>query len=248
MSLLNLFQSKKSLFESEILLDATDVHCLLLPEVDDGIRSYAESVQALRWLKRAGFSRMIITPHVMSDFKNNNRIFLTEKFHDFLNRIESDGVSDIPELKLAAEYMLEPAFEQHCKDGLLTFADRHVLIETSYIMPPVGLMRILEEIMEDGFSPVLAHPERYAYMDFKDFASLKSQGILFQLNFLSLIGSYGSHARENEIKLLKLGYYNYAGSDFHRLARHRDDFSRKALTRNQIDTLNILFDNNSQLW
>jgi tyrosine-protein phosphatase YwqE len=231
------------------LLDGiTDIHCHILPGVDDGIGTYREAVEALHRLKDTGVCRMYLTPHVMSDIRKNNRTYLTAQFEAFIRRLEGDGIKDIPELKLGAEYMLEAAFERQKEDGLLMYADRHVLVETSYMMPPVSFIRLLEELTEDGYSPILAHPERYSYMEDRDYKNLKRQGISFQLNYLSMTGAYGNGAKERAHKLLKEGYYDFAGSDFHRTERHERGLSAGTLTGKQTVAIRELFDNNNRLW
>lgn len=239
---------KKSFITSGLLYGMTDIHCHILPDVDDGIKKYDEAVKSLRWLKSKGIEHLYLTPHVMSDFSKNTSVYLTEMFHAFVKRMEEEGIGDIPELKLGGEYMLESAFEKHKEEGLLTYANRYVLVETSYMMPPVGFMRLLEELMENGYSPVLAHPERYIYMDMKDYELLKRHGVRFQLNFLSMTGVYGRSAKEKAVHLLKDNRYDYAGSDFHRLARHEKAFTDKILTKKQIAAIRILFDHNKKLW
>jgi tyrosine-protein phosphatase YwqE len=248
MNIPGFIKARKSFIRSGLLCDMTDIHSHILPGVDDGISTYEEGVKALRWLNDKGIRRIYLTPHVMSDIVKNNNACLTGQFDAFTKRLENDGIRDIPELKLGAEYMLEAAFEQHKEEGLITYADRHVLVETSYMMPPAGFIRILEKLTEDGFSPVLAHPERYNYMEDSDYKSLKTHGIRFQLNYLSMTGAYGERAKKKADKLLKNGYYDYAGSDFHHLQRHENSFSAKALTRKQIVALKALFDNNNRLW
>lgn len=226
----------------------TDIHCHILPGVDDGIKTYEEAVRSLRWLRNNGIRRMYLTPHVMSDFSKNTSVYLTEIFNSFVKRMEEEGIEDIPELKLGGEYMLEAAFEKQLVEGVLSYADRYVLVETSYMMPPAGFLRLLEKLQENGYSPVLAHPERYTYMDMKDYELLKHHGVCFQLNFLSMTGVYGRSAKEKALQLLKDHHYDYAGSDFHRLARHEKAFAAKVLTKKQIASIQYLFDNNKKLW
>ncbi|MDR0574922.1 MAG: hypothetical protein LBG96_13010 [Tannerella sp.] len=248
MRLPGLIGSKKSYVDSGLLYDMTDIHCHILPNVDDGANEYEEAVGSLHWLKSKGVCRMYLTPHVMSDFSKNTSGYLSEKFGSFVKRLENDGITDIPDLRLGAEYMLEAAFGKRKEEGLLTYSDRHVLIETSYMTPPVGFPGLLEELMESGYSPVLAHPERYAYMAMEDYRFLKKQGVKFQLNFLSVTGAYGPFARNKAIRLLKEDFYDYTGSDFHHITRHKDAFTTKMLTRKQILRLQILFRNNRKLW
>jgi tyrosine-protein phosphatase YwqE len=248
MGLTDFFETKTSFIHSGILNDMTDIHCHILPAVDDGVSSYEESVKSLTWLKKNGVRRLFLTPHVMSDMTSNTTEFLSEKFANFCSKLKSDGVGDIPELKLGAEYMLDPQFENRKKEGLLTYADKHVLVETSYMMPPVGFYKILETMMEEGFSPVLAHPERYVYMQIKDYEYLKKQRILFQLNFFSFTGSYGRQAFDKAFMLLKKGFYDYAGSDFHHLERHEKSFYARSISKKIIPQIKTLFNNNNTLW
>ena len=242
------FTSKKSFISSGLLTGATDIHSHILPGVDDGINNYADAVETLQWLKSDGVGRIFLTPHIMSDFSKNTSFFLTERFDIFMKTMKNEGVTDIPEVKLCAEYMLEADFVKQKKGGLLTFADRHVLVETSYMTPPLGFVIILENLLEHDYSPILAHPERYHYMDMKDYTMLKNQGIKLQLNFIALTGAYGSFIREKAERLLMEGYYNFTGSDIHHLTRHKDAYNIRKLTEKQILKLQPLFLNNQSLW
>ena len=226
----------------------TDIHSHILFNIDDGIRKYEDAVTSLRWLKQNGINFMYLTPHIMSEFPNNTSKYLSKAFNSFIKRLENDGIDNIPELKIGAEYMLEPTFERHKDEGLITFADHHVLVETSYMTPPMGFIQMLEKLMEDGYSPILAHPERYNYMDNDDYKLLKKTGVKFQLNFLSLTGSYGRIAKEKAAQLLKDNQYSYTGSDFHDLSRHNNSFFVKSLTKKQIENLRLVIENNNSLW
>ena len=248
MGFLDLITSKQSFISSGLLNGATDIHSHILPGVDDGVNNYNEAVQALQWLKNIGIGQVYLTPHIMSDFSKNTSGYLSEQFDTFIKRLENEGITNIPYMKLGAEYMLEADFEKNKKNGLLMYAGRHILMETSYLTPPLGFMKLLEDLLENGYFPVLAHPERYNYMELKDFVILKEQGVKFQLNFLSLTGAYGSAIKEKADQLLMEGFYDYTGSDIHRIPRQNNFFTAKKLTRKQILTLQPLFRNNRQLW
>ena len=58
----------------------------------------------------------------------------------------------------------------------------------SYMLPPVGLHEILEQVRRAGYFPLIAHPERYTYMEKKDYIALHEEGYEFQLNLMSLSG------------------------------------------------------------
>ena len=242
------FSSKKSFITSGLLDDATDIHSHILPGIDDGVSDYKGAIQSLRWLKSIGVGCVYLTPHVMSDLSENTSDYLLDRFDLFTKQIENEEITDIPDLRIGAEYMLELPLKKQIKSGLLTYADRHVLVETSYFMPSIGLFELIMELMESDYTPILAHPERYHYMEGKDYEDVKSRGIKYQLNFLSLIGSYGTHAKEKSIQLLTDDMYDYAGSDFHNIYRHRDAFEAEKLTKKQIAKLAVLFQNNTRLW
>lgn len=128
------------------------------------------------------------------------------------------------ELALAAEYMLDNLFEERLeKDDLLPLEEgkRYLLVETSYFSPPMGLLSILQRTQKKGYYPLLAHPERYEYMQKKDYKILKEEHISFQLNVPSLIGRYGRHVQEKAEVLLKAGMYDRTGCDIHSIGCYK---------------------------
>ena len=245
---LKTFNFKFSILDAGLLSGSSDIHCHLLPGVDDGICDYSKAVAALRWLKGIGINHLYLTPHVMSDYPNNSPGYLTEQFDRFTKKMENGGIIDIPALKLGAEYMLEGTFNIPNNESLLTYAGRHVLVETSYLTTPLGFIILLNGLKNGGYLPVLAHPERYSYMVMSDYESLKNQNIKFQLNYLSLVGVYGTHVKEKAAQLLKEGLYDYAGSDMHHLTWHQKNLQLQKLKKKQITQLHYLFQNNQQLW
>ena len=91
----------------------------------------------------------------------------------------------------------------------------HLLVETSYFNPPMRLKETLRLIKSRGYYPLLAHPERYMYMEKKDYLELNEEGIKFQLNLASLAGGYGNTVKKKAEWLLSNGLYSVAGSDLH---------------------------------
>ena len=109
-------------------------------------------------------------------------------------------------MNLASENMLDRLFEERLqKDDLLPWGKdgKHLLVETSYFNPPIGLNNILLRIKAKGYYPVLAHPERYLYMDMAAYQRLKSLDVKFQLNLFSLTGLYGKDAQKKAKALCK---------------------------------------------
>jgi tyrosine-protein phosphatase YwqE len=94
-------------------------------------------------------------------------------------------------------------------------AGKHILVETSYFTPPMRLHETLQKIKSSGYHPLLAHPERYMYMEKSDYIELNKKGVKFQLNIISLAGGYGNTVKKKAEWLLSNGLYSVAGSDLH---------------------------------
>lgn len=200
-------------FEQGWLMDMVDIHCHLLPNVDDGSKSIEETFSLMEFLHGIGVRKHIFTPHIMEDYPMNKAVYLRARFDEFLSSIP-DRSSDF---RLAAEYMLDSSFSERITESLLTLSDRHILVETSYLAPPMGLMGLLADLRLKGLLPVLAHPERYVYMTEKDYLSLKNQGVIFQLNLFSLFGAYSSRTLDKAYGLLDADFYDVIGTDLHHL-------------------------------
>ena len=230
-----------------IFQGACDVHCHLLPGVDDGFQTAEKSLQALQKLEQRGVGKMILTPHFMKDYPDNVRESISAKFEAF--KAEASKVSKI-ELRLGGEYMLDARFLEHHRQGFLTLdrAGDYVLCETSYLMYEPNVTEMLYEIMLDGKVPVIAHPERYEYAVKDNYLRWKDKRYKFQLNLLSLAGTYGKPAAVRADYLLKNGMYDYVGSDMHGLDNFRRFLPELRLSVKNIDRLQQLIENNKTLF
>lgn len=205
--------------DSGLLTGRTDFHSHILPGVDDGVKTIGESVAILDRYEAMGIERVWLTPHIMEDVPNKTAD-LRKRF-DELREAYTGNI----ELRLAAENMIDNLFVERLEaNDLLPLGEKGdmLLVETSYFDPPQGFDEILENIVEKGYRPLLAHPERYRYMGPHHYATLKERGILLQLNSLSLTGFYGQQARDKAHFLAEKGYYDFLGSDIHRLAQTDD--------------------------
>ena len=200
------FRKQVSLKDSDIFRGFTDWHCHLLPGVDDGVQTMQESLQVLSLYEELGISEVWLTPHIMEDIPNRTED-LKERFME-LNAAYQGNII----LHLAAENMLDNLFEERlAKNDLLPLGNegKHLLVETSYFNPPMGLNNILLRIKSKGYVPVLAHPERYVYMDAGDYRQLKEMNVMFQLNLSSIVGGYGTEVKKKAEWLLKNGAFNF---------------------------------------
>jgi tyrosine-protein phosphatase YwqE len=201
-----------------------DHHSHILPGVDDGVKKMETSLKVLERYEQLGFAEVWCTPHVMEDIPNTTA-GLQARFAELTAAYQGPI-----KLHLAAEYMMDALFEERLQqDDLLTLgeAGHHILVETSYFTPPMDMDGILRRIKQTGRYPVLAHPERYVYMNKERYTALKDDGIVFQLNLSSLAGAYGSEAKDKALWILKKNYYNLIGSDLHSM-RNIDYWSTRA--------------------
>ncbi|MBO7278932.1 MAG: capsular biosynthesis protein [Bacteroidales bacterium] len=208
------FLRKGSLIDSGIFTGFTDYHSHILYGVDDGIRTLEDSLATLRYYEALGIQHVWLTPHIMEDIPNTTET-LRNRFAE-LQQAYSGPIL----LNLAAEYMMDSLLDERLMaNDLLPIGTQgnHLLIETSYYNPPAGLYKTLELVMSKGYYPLLAHPERYRYMEEKDYDRLRQMGVKFQLNLPALVGMYSSNSQNAAYKLLQKGYYQVGGTDVHSL-------------------------------
>lgn len=242
-----MFGFGKHFLPDDFFRGACDMHCHLLPGVDDGSKSVEQSLQALKKLEERGVEKMILTPHFMVDYPNNERVSIIAEFEAFKAEIAQDCKI---ELRLAAEYMLDAGFLEHFKQGFLTLdkAGTHVLCETSYLMFEPGISEMVYDVMCEGIQPVVAHPERYEYANRDNYARWKDKRYKFQLNLLSLVGVYGEAAEAKAHSLLNEDYYDYIGSDMHSLNNFERFLPELRLKTKEIDKIRQLLENNKTLF
>lgn len=238
---------KKKVLPDGFFQGACDVHCHILPGVDDGFKSFEDSIQALKFLEGKGVRKMKLTPHFMKEFSDNTKDTIVPKFEEFKNKAASQ--CNI-ELQLAAEHMLDSGFHDHFERGFLTLdKDKSlVLCETSYMMCDPNYSSMLYEVMLEGYTPVIAHPERYQYASKQQYSRWKEKGYLFQLNLLSLTGAYGGPAMEKSHYMLQHDMYDFVGSDMHRLDNFRKFMPAMKLSSKEMEALNLLCENNARLF
>ncbi len=230
------FSSSKTIESSGVLSGLEDFHSHILPKVDDGSRSVKESLETLQRMEQLGVKRVWLTSHIMEDVPNES-----EKLRQCFDSFKQEYKGGI-ELKLAAEYMLDGLFDKRFeRRDLLPIGEKSdmLLVETTYFSPPYNLMATLRDVMSHGYFPLLAHVERYNYMQEKEYEELKQMGVRFQLNIPSLAGVYGATVCKRAEMLLHRGFYDYAGSDFHSLRSYNRVLEAK-ISRRTVESLQKL--------
>lgn len=223
------FNRKYSLLSTGTLTGLTDHHSHILPGVDDGIQTTEDAMKVLEYYQQIGIRKVWLTPHIMEDIPNTTDK-LRDRFHKL--NLEHQKTGSPIQLHLSSENMIDSLFVKRLEtNDLLPYGDNNdeLLLETSYVQAPYGFHRILNDVKEAGYTPVLAHPERYQYMSVDDYETLHAKGVKFQLNLLSLTGAYGPSAQKRAEHLLSLHWYSYRGTDIHNLHNFQHYITAKTL-------------------
>ena len=193
-----------------------DIHSHLLPGIDDGARTFEDTLRLTQALQGFGVSQFITTPHIIQYVWDNTHNQILSNKDTTVLELEKNKIT-VP-FNAAAEYLMDDQFVQLFQSHeLLTLKANYVLVEMSYINAPIQLYSILFDLQVAGYIPVLAHPERYLFYhnNFSEYEKLKRAGCLFQLNLLSVVGYYGAEITKIAEQLLQKGMYTYVGSDVH---------------------------------
>lgn len=212
----SIFNWKKSTVDLLSFLK-TDIHSHLLPGIDDGSPSMEKTINYIKELNKLGYKKLITTPHVKAGIYPNTPQIITKVLEQVQNALRAENIEVI--LEAAAEYLLDEEFENLLLNKqILSFDEKkYVLIEMSFIAPPPNLSEIIFSLKTQGYTPIMAHPERYGYWwDYIDKMShLRDTGCLLQLNLLSLTGYYGKEVKQVATKLMELGLIDFVGTDLH---------------------------------
>ena len=215
--MLSYFRKKKPTITRLFPNNYVDIHSHLLPNIDDGSKSFEESTVLIKRLSSYGIKNFVVTPHIMDGVWNNTPQIINQKLFELTNYLKTQEIQGV-KIRAAAEYMIDANFEKLLSEKkLLTIKDNYLLVELSYFNPPINLKEIIFNIQIAGYQPILAHPERYTFYhsNYKEYFKLKELGCLFQLNLLSLSQHYGSKITKIAERLLKDNLIDFTGTDTH---------------------------------
>ena len=219
MGFLNKFLKKKEILPPfDLSTLKVDIHSHFIPGIDDGAQTIEDSVSLITAMSKLGYSKVITTPHIMSDYYKNTPKIILSGLDKVKEALYKAGVSI--DIEAAAEYNLEPEFEEIIKSKqVLSFGgtEKYVLFELSFFNEPSRIKEIIWDLSNDGFQPVLAHVERYAYWHKKwdKIEDMVNRNVKLQLNIGSITGAYGPEVRNMAIKLIDQGLIDFIGSDCH---------------------------------
>ena len=213
-----LFQTKAA-----SALTMHDMHCHLLPGVDDGVKSIDEALTCLQALHRIGYRSVTLTPHIYPEVFDNIEDDLRRKFQDFRETV----AAAMPDFKLylGAEYHCCESFRRKIHSSqtkLLTSGpdDRVILIEFTTQSSLEDADLHIHDLLHRGLQPMVAHGERYPFLQDERGLDIlgqwRSRGAILQLNAGSLAGQYGQSVKRNALNLCDHQLVDVIGTDLHK--------------------------------
>ncbi|MBR5389145.1 hypothetical protein IK146_01125 [Candidatus Saccharibacteria bacterium] len=201
-----------------------DLHTHLLPDVDDGVETFDESIEILRELISHGINELVLTPHhIPETIYNSPRSDNLKLLHELKKIMREEGIE--ANLHLGNEIYINREISDLLSNKTLSSLgdSKNLLIELPMSGHYDGYEDIIYDLQTEGYNIVLAHPERYisTQRDFSILERLHNLGVLFQCNLGSIVGQYGHKAEKTLKKLAKKDLIYAFGTDTH----HFRDFS-----------------------
>lgn len=211
----NIFHKSKPI---QKLPFVTDIHCHVIPGVDDGSPNLETSIDLLSHMADWGLTRIFASPHSTQDTFENTPETIAQPSSELRAAIQQQNLPI--EMNVHMEYRLDRFFMKQFEDGnLIALPGNYLLVENAFNTETWGFESLLHRIRSTGYTPILAHPERYRYYSGSHkyrYAELHDYGLYFQVNLLSLAGHYGSLERDMALYMLERGLVQFVGTDLHR--------------------------------
>ncbi len=196
----------------------TDIHCHLLPGVDDGVKTWEDSLACLKMAAAERVSSVCVTPHIWADKYPNTPTGLENAFWPWKERVDASGVGI--EVHLGSEVYYPSDLAQDWVAGKfrpMGPAGRYLLVEFPLLVCPQGIEKGFYELRLKGVEPILAHPERYpwAARDPGRLVALARADVPFQVTTHSVTGIFGSEIQRAAFAFLEAGWVYVLASDAH---------------------------------
>ena len=207
----------KNRYLADYLEGFVDIHNHILPGIDDGANSVAESLELIQAFGELGIQKFIATPHILQPLYPNTLETIHHAHGQLMDALMDEGLRNVS-IEPSAEHMIDEGFEDLITAGnYMPIKGSYLLVEMSYLQPSLYFDEAIVEIANRGLTPVLAHPERYMYLHQtpKKYQEFKNKGILFQMNLLSFGDYYGKDVKRMAHYLLEMHMIDFVGSDAH---------------------------------
>jgi protein-tyrosine phosphatase len=205
-----------------------DLHCHILPGIDDGAADVAVSVAMARAFVADGVTAVACTPHILPGVYHNTGPQIRRAVHDLQQELDAQGIA--LELVSGADAHVVPDFLAGLQSGhLLSLADsRYVLVEPPHHVAPPRLHELFFRLVVAGYVPILTHPERLGWIKshYSAIQELARSGTWMQITAGSLTGGFGRTARYWAERMLDDGLVHILATDAHDTVRRPPNLSQ----------------------
>ncbi|MGE9975560.1 CpsB/CapC family capsule biosynthesis tyrosine phosphatase [Coprococcus catus] len=195
-------------------MNLIDIHCHILPKVDDGPDSVEESLKILKDMRRQGIKHIIVTPHYRPEMFEPSMKRVIYSYRHLRDIAYDMGVS----MSLGCEYYRNEQIIDHMDNRKRPSmaGSRYVLIEFSMNDLFPTIRNYVYELITHGYQPIIAHVERYfCCQKMEKTQELKDMGALIQVNAGSVLGEEGWKLKKFCLDLMKKDLVDFVASDTH---------------------------------
>ena len=222
----------------------TDIHCHVLPYVDDGSDGIETSLSMLEEQLRQGVKNVILTPHYREGFYCLSNSEIRENFEDFAKKVKEKGLNI--NLYLGREITVYKGLEEDIKQGsfLSLAGSKFILLEFPYDTD-TDIEEICYRVKLLGLIPVVAHVERYSYFrSIEKIERLKENGVVIQINASPIVKQAFSDENKFVKKLLKNKLVDIVASDWHSTRNNYFKEAYEKVKSKYKDYADLIFDIN----
>jgi protein-tyrosine phosphatase len=197
-----------------------DFHNHLIPRVDDGAQSIGDARDGVAAFVADGVTAFVATPHfdgglTLQPEHMQERLAEIDEGWDVLRQLCQQEFPQVRVLR-GVELLLDVPEPDLSDPRVRIDGGRFFLMEFPFMMIPPQSARVVGGLSGRGYTPIIAHPERYQGITSIDIAGTwREAGALLQVNAGSLLGRYGSQARKFAFDLLQRGWVDFISSDYH---------------------------------
>lgn len=189
-----------------------DIHCHLLPYVDDGANDLEEAVELLRLEAEQGVTALCVTPHLRLGMFETPDEKITAQYERLKGLAAEKGL----QIFLSREYHWDELLAEKLGDRtLLPIGDRTLLVEFSFRHSAAQMLEAAGQVRRCGYTPLIAHVERYPAATEELIRGLREAGALIQVNADAVLGYDGRALKRSTWDLLKAGLVDVIASDAH---------------------------------
>ena len=209
-----------------------DFHSHIVYGVDDGAEAIEDSIRILKLAESAGFEKIILTPHYMQDYYEIQKDEIKQKIELIEEKCKEENIN--VSLYQANEIYITNHMTELLQKEIASSINnsKYVLFELPMNEEPANLLEVIYSLLENGKIPIIAHPERYTYIqkDPNKLLELIENGVLFQTNYGSILGQYGKEIQKTANLLIENNFIHFLGSDVHKTGNiysHIDEIKKQ---------------------